>query len=100
MTEYTCTLDHDGWQLYDMPGVKAVAADLSGTLTATVRTAKAELKANPMANDESAARWTFNEVYKSLVAASKFGAADTEPRNVLYTEIETAFGLDPYALVD
>jgi predicted RNA binding protein YcfA (HicA-like mRNA interferase family) len=23
--EYTCTLDHDGWQLYDSKGVKAVA---------------------------------------------------------------------------
>ena len=48
MSDYTCSMKADDWQLYStMKGVKAVAADLSGTLTGLVRKAKARLKQTP-----------------------------------------------------
>lgn len=56
MSDYTCNLSADGWQLYsDMKGAKAVAADLSGTLTVKVREAKAKLKSEPCLSEHKLA---------------------------------------------
>jgi len=96
---YTCTRDAESWQLYStMRGVKAVAADLSGTLTVIVRNALAKLEADPDLSETKLARKAFNEMYEHLSHAGDFGACDTEPRGVLAHEIEKAFRLDPYTL--
>jgi hypothetical protein len=96
---YTCTRDADSWQLYStMKGVKAVAADLSGTLTVIVRKALAKLNENPDLSEEKLARRAYNEMYSHMERVDGFGACDTEPRGVLAHEIEKAFRLDPYTL--
>ena len=97
---YTCTRDADSWQLYSsMKGVKAVAADLSGTLTVLVRKALAKLEANPDLSERKLARKVYNEMYdKHMSRVDDFGACDTEPRGVLAHEVEKAFRLEPYSL--
>lgn len=99
MSDYTCTLDADGWQLYtDKKGAKAVAADLSGTLTVKVREAKAKLKAEPCLSERKLAKRIRDEMYEVMSKVSKWGARDTEPECALLAELEEAFGLDSYSL--
>lgn len=99
MTDYTCTLTADEWQLYStMKGAKAVAADLSGTLTKLVREAKERLRNEPLLGEEKLAAHVRNEMYKHMNRASKFGARDTEPECALVSELERAFGLESYSL--
>jgi hypothetical protein len=99
MSDYTCTLTADGWQLYsDMKGATAVAADLSGTLTVKVREAKAKLKAEPMLSEQKLAESVRDAMYDVMERVSKWGAIDTEPCCVLVAELEDAFGLDQYSL--
>lgn len=96
---YTCTRDADAWQLYTcMKGVKAVAADLSGTLTVKVRAALQRLNENPDLSEEKLARRLYSEMLSVLDRLSDWGASDTEPRGVLAHEIEKAFRLDPYTI--
>jgi hypothetical protein len=96
---YTCTLTAEGWQAYsDMKGAKAVAADLSGTLTGLVREAKAKIKAEPCLSERKLAEQIRDKMHKHLDRVSKFGFADTEPQCVLVSELETAFGLESYSL--
>jgi len=98
-TEYTCTLTADGWQLYStMRGVKAIAADLSGTLTTKVRAAKAKIAAEPCLSERKLAEQIRDEMYWDMSKVSKFGARDTEPECSLVNELEIAFGLDQYSL--
>lgn len=97
--QYTCTLTADGWQLYStMKGAKAVAADLSGTLTVKVREAKARLAKEPCLSERKLAQQIRDEMYETMSRVSKFGARDSEPEGALVSELETAFGLEDYSL--
>ena len=97
--EYKCKLTADEWSLYSsMRGVKAVAADLSGTLTVKVREAKAKLKAEPCLSERKLAKKVRDEMYEEMERVADFGACDTEPECALVSELEQAFGLDEYSL--
>jgi len=96
--QYTCTLTADGWQLYAMKGAKAVAADLSGTLTVRVREAKAQLAKEPCLSKRKLAKQIRDKMYETMSRVYKFGARDTEPECVLVSELETAFGLKDHSL--
>jgi hypothetical protein len=99
MTDYTCTLDPEGWQSYsDMKGAKAAAADLSGTLTGLVQKAKASLKAEPCLSEHKLAERIRDEMHQHMERVSSLGFSDTEPQCVLISELEEAFGLEQYSL--
>jgi hypothetical protein len=81
-----------------MRGAKAVAADLSGTLTVKVREAKAQIRENKLLSERKVAIKVRDEMYATMERVSRFGAMDTEPQCVLVSELERAFGLDQYSL--
>lgn len=98
MSEYTCTLDADGWQLYSSDESIAAAKALSESLTLAVSEAKAKLGSEPMLSEHKLAEGIRNSMYTLMRRFSDTGASDTEPQCVLVAELETAFGLDEYSL--
>lgn len=96
---YTCKRDADGWQLYSsMEGAEDAARTLSNLLTNLVNDAKARLDDEPFLSERKLAKHVVSEIYDAMSRLSRFGAADTEPRNVMLSEVERAFGLDEYTL--
>jgi hypothetical protein len=98
-TDYICTLDAGGWQLYsETKGVGKVARSLSAKLTTRVKKAKARLKKEPALSERKLAAEIRDDMYGHMSKVSDFGARDSEPECVLVAELESAFDLDQYSL--
>jgi hypothetical protein len=70
----------EDWQLYDLPGAQEAAKDLTSAMVEGIQSGN------------------YYKAYKLWCAAadkhSKFGACDTEPRNVFLDYIESYFGVE------
>ncbi len=107
-TEYTCTLDVSGWQLYSYEWEDGAAKNrarskrhgesLSKRLTKLVAKAKERLGSEPMLSEHKLAEGVRDEMHKLMSQYSDSGAMDTEPQCVLVSELEEAFSLDQYSL--
>ena len=97
---YECKLDADGWSLYStMPKAGRAAKKLSRKLTKLVNEAKERIANEPLLNREAVAQIAVvDPFYEEMCKLSRFGAADTEPRNIMLVEVERAFDLDDYTL--
>lgn len=109
MTEYACTLDVGGWQIYsydydgddtaaDRARVKRRAASLSKRLTKLVHAARKRLAENPQLSERKLAVEVRDKMHKLMNKYADDGAQDTEPQCVLVAELEQAFGLESYSL--
>jgi hypothetical protein len=104
MSEFTCTMDADGWALYSFDGYenlrrsKRRGLSLSKRLTKLVRAAKLKLVAEPRLSEQKLAEQIRDQMYKLMNKYADDGARDTEPEGVLVVALERAFGLDDYSL--
>jgi len=98
-TEYKCSLDARGWQSYSsMERAASAATDLSGTLTGLVQRAKERLKDDPCLSERKLAQRICDEMHGHMVRVDDLGFADSEPLDVLASELEKVFGLERFSL--
>jgi len=91
-------MDLDEWELYQMVGSDQAVQYLSRALTLKIREAQQMLRENDLLCRKKIARKIQNEMYSIMDKWSNYGAADLEAHEALRVEVETALGLEGYAL--